>query len=164
MFAKKEITEEKALQRLAALCAKAEHCSGEMIEKMRRWGLDDEQAQARIMAYLTKHKYIDDERFARAFINDKVVYNKWGRRKIAQALRMKHVDESIYEPILDEVEEDKYLDVLCPLIEAKMRTIKAKNDYEMTQKLMRFAAGRGFDFDMIKRAIGRLMENVDDFD
>jgi regulatory protein len=45
-----------------------------------------------------------------------------------------------------------------------MRTIKAKNDYEMTQKLMRFAAGRGFDFDMIKRAIGKLMENVDDFD
>ena len=89
---KKEISEQSALQRLAALCSRGEHSSGEMLEKMRRWGLSEE-AQARIMERLLRDRYVDDERFAHAFVNDKVKYNKWGRRKIEQALWQKGVDE-----------------------------------------------------------------------
>lgn len=152
----KKTTEEKALKRLAALCAKAEHCSGEMIDKMRQWGLDDEGAQARILEYLTKHKFVDDGRFCHAFVEDKIKYNKWGRMKIVQALRMKHVDEDIYQPILDDVPQKEWIEILEPLIKAKMRTVKAANDYEASMKVIRFAAGRGFDMDIIHKAIDEL--------
>ena len=63
---KKEISEQSALQRLAALCSRGEHSSGEILEKMRRWGLSEE-AQARIMERLLRDRYVDDERFAHAF-------------------------------------------------------------------------------------------------
>lgn len=148
----KQKTEQEAFLTLAALCAQAEHCQWEMTEKMRRWELPEE-AQARIMERLTKERYVDDERFARAFIKDKIRYNKWGRRKVEQALWQKHIAEDIRQQTLDEVSNEEYLDVLKPLIKQKRKTIKAKNDYEINQKLMRFALSRGFTFDIIRQCI-----------
>ena len=145
-------TENDAYLTLAALCAQAEHCQYEMLEKMRRWELP-EDAQARVMAKLVKERYVDDERYAQAFVKDKIRYNKWGRRKVEQALWQKRIDEDIRKRVLDEVDDDEYLSTLRPLLKQKRKTIKAQNDYELNQKLMRFAVGRGFTFDIIRQCI-----------
>ena len=145
-------TENDAYLTLAALCAQAEHCQYEMLEKMRRWELPDE-AQARVMAKLIKERYVDDERYARAFVKDKIRYNKWGRRKVEQALWQKRIDEDIRKRVLDAVDDDEYLSILRPLLKQKRKTIKANSDYELSQKLMRFAVGRGFTFDIIRQCI-----------
>ena len=153
-------TENEAYLALAALCAQAEHCQYEMLEKMRRWELP-EDAQARVMAKLIKERYVDDERYAQAFVKDKIRYNKWGRRKVEQALWQKRVDEDIRKRVLDDVDDDEYLNVLRPLLKQKRKTIKAKNDYELNQKLVRFALGRGFTFDIIRQCIDVDDELVD---
>ena len=148
----KQKTEQEAYLTLAALCAQAEHCQWEMVEKMRKWEIPEE-VQARIMERLVKERYVDDERFARAFAKDKVRYNKWGRRKVEQALWQKHIDEDIRKNVLNEIDDEEYLSVLRPLLKQKRKSIKAQNDYELNQKLMRFALGRGFTFDIIKQCI-----------
>ena len=148
----KQKTEQEAYLTLAALCAQAEHCQWEMVEKMRKWEIPEE-AQARIMERLVKERYVDDERFARAFAKDKVRYNKWGRRKVEQALWQKHIDEDIRKKVLNEIDDEEYLSVLRPLLKQKRKSIKAQNDYELNQKLMRFALDRGFTFDIIKQCI-----------
>lgn len=145
-------TEQEAYLTLAALCARSEHCQWEMLEKMRRWELDD-AAQSRVMTRLVKERYVDDERYARAFVKDKVRYNKWGRRKVEQALWQKRIDDDIRERVLDEVDEEEYLNVLRPLLKQKRKSIKAENDYELNQKLVRFALGRGFTYDIIRQCI-----------
>jgi regulatory protein len=145
-------TEQEAYLTLTALCAQAEHCQWEMTEKMRRWGLDDE-AQARVMQRLVQERYVDDARYARAFVKDKVRYNKWGRRKVEQALWQKHIDEDISQQALDEVDDEEYLDVLRPLLAQKRKTTRAANDYELNQKLVRFALGRGFTYDIIRQCL-----------
>ena len=155
---KKAITEQEAYLQLAALCAQAEHCQQEMRDKMRRWELD-ETAQNRIVARLVKERYIDDERYARAFVKDKIRYNKWGRRKVQQALWLKHIDSEIEQRVLDEIDEKEYLDVLRPLLKQKRKSIRAMSDYELRQKLVRFALGRGFGFDIIRQCL-----DVDDID
>ena len=149
---KKEMTEQEAYLQLAALCAQAEHCQQEMRDKMRRWELD-ETVQNRIIPRLVKERYIDDERYTRAFVKDKIRYNKWGRRKVQQALWMKHIDTDIQQRVLDEIDEKEYLDVLRPLLKQKRKSIKAANDYELNQKLVRFALGRGFGFDIIRQCL-----------
>ena len=149
---KKEMTEQEAYLQLAALCAQAEHCQQEMRDKMKRWEID-ETVQNRIIARLVKERYIDDERYARAFVKDKIRYNKWGRRKVQQALWQKRIDDDIQRHVLDEIEEKEYLDVLRPLLKQKRKTIKAQSDYELNQKLMRFALSRGFTFDIIRQCI-----------
>ena len=157
---KKEMTEQEAYLRLAALCAQAEHCEQEMRDKMRRWGLD-EAAQDKVVERLTKERYIDEERYARAFVKDKIRYNKWGRRKVQQALWMKHISDDIQQQVLDEIDEKEYLDVLRPLLKQKRKSIKAESDYELNQKLVRFALSRGFGFDIIRLCLD---VNEDDFD
>ena len=149
---KKVMTEQEAYLRLAALCAQAEHCQQEMRDKMRRWGVD-EVAQDRVVDRLVKERYVDDERYARAFVKDKIRYNKWGRRKVQQALWQKHINQEIQQQVLDEIDEKEYLEVLRPLLKQKRKSTKAVNDYEMNQKLMRFALGRGFTFDIIRQCL-----------
>lgn len=149
---KKEMTEQEAYLQLAALCAQAEHCQQEMRDKMRRWGLD-ETVQNRIITRLVKERYVDDERYARAFVKDKIRYNKWGRRKVQQALWMKRIDADIQQQVLDEIDEKEYLDVLRPLLKQKRKSIKAESDYELNQKLLRFALSRGFGFDIIRQCL-----------
>ena len=152
MNTEKTITEEQALQRLAADCARAEHCSYEMTERMRRWGLSEE-AQAHVMQRLIAEHYVDDERYALAFVRDKLRYNKWGERKIEQALWQKHIDEEIRQRALDTISTEDYVSVLRPMLQQKRRTTSAASDYELKQKLMRFAMGRGFTYDVIEQCI-----------
>lgn len=146
------MSEQEALLRLTSLCSTAEHCSHEMLEKMRRWEID-EDTQARIMEYLVKEKYIDDERYARFFAKDKIRYNKWGRRKVEQAMWQKHIDADIQQRVLGEIDDDEYLLILRPLLKSKRRAVKAASNYEMNMKLIRFAMGRGFTMDIIRQCL-----------
>ena len=155
---KKEMTEQEAYLQLAAICAQAEHCEQEMRDKMKRWEID-ETVQNRIIDRLTKERYIDNERYARAYVKDKIRYNKWGRKKVQQALWMKRIDQDIQQRVLDEIDEKEYLDVLRPLLKQKRKSIKADSDYEMNQKLVRFALSRGFTFDIIRQCL-----NVDEIE
>lgn len=135
-----------------ALCARGEHSSGDMLQKMRLWGLADE-AQARIMERLTKDRFVDDERFARAFVNDKIKYNQWGRRKIEQALWAKGVDRDVQQRVLDAVDDEEYIKVLRPLLRSKERSITARNEFERQMKLIRFAQSRGFSMAEIEKSL-----------
>ena len=122
---KKDITEQEAYLQLAALCAQAEHCQQEMRDKMRRWELD-ETVQNRIIDRLIKERYVDDERYARAFVKDKIRYNKWGRRKVQQGLGQKRINADIQQRVLDEIEEKEYLDILRPPLKPKRKSTTAE--------------------------------------
>lgn len=142
------MTEEQVLNKLTTLCARGEHCQQEMLDKMRKWEIE-EDVQARVMEYLLKEKFIDEERYTRLFVEEKIKFNKWGRKKLEQALYMKRIPRSIYAPILDEVDEDNYEEILRPLLEAKRKSVTGKSEYEIRGKLIRFALSRGFDMDTI---------------
>ena len=146
------MSEKEVLLKLTALCARGEHCQHDMLEKMSRLGVD-EAIQASVMAYLTDHHYVDDERYARAYVNDKIKYNHWGRRKVEQGLWQKHIDPSLQQRVLDDIDDSLYVEILRPLLQQKRRTTRADSDYELNQKLMKFALSRGFTYDIIRQCI-----------
>ena len=148
----KEMTEEAARLRLEALCSQAEHCCWEMTEKMRRWGLDEE-VQARLLLHLTSERYIDEERYCRAFVHDKVHHNRWGRLKVEQGLMAKRIPRAVYHPVLDAVDPSDYVDALRPLLQARLRTLRGMSDYERNGRLVRFAMSRGFTMDIIRQCL-----------
>ena len=157
---KKPITEQEALQKLSALCARAEHSSGEMLEKMRRWQLP-EDVRERVLDRLIDEKFVDDERFARLFVREKIRFDRWGRRKIEQALYQKGVASDISRRVLDEVDDEAYVAELKKLIAAKRRSVQAESDYEMRAKLTKYALGRGFDYNVIRQCIDGADELLD---
>ncbi len=155
------MTEQQALMKLTALCSGAEHCSYEMTEKMKKWEIDEE-TQDRIMEYLTMEKYVDDSRFCRAFIREKMRFNKWGRRKIELALFQKRIDRKMAAEALDEVDTGEYIAILRPMLRQKERSVKANSEYEKNMKLIKFAMSRGFTFDVIKECLSGDMDDIDD--
>ncbi len=140
----KILNEEEALGRAAALCSQRECCISEILQKLSGWGQTDAASQ-RIIDYLIKERYIDEERFCRAYALDKLRYNHWGRLKISQMLRSLGVSEAHRNAALSALPEDEYTDILRTLIRQKLPSIKARSNYERNGKLLRFLAGRGFE-------------------
>ncbi len=149
---KRKKTEQEMLFSLTAMCASAEHCSFEMREYLRRWEAPA-AVQERILDYLIKEKYIDDERYCRSFVKDKIRYNKWGERKINQALYMKQIPQELRRKVLREVDPNEYLSVLRPLIKNKDKSIKSDSEYERNGRLIRFALSRGFTMGLIRQCV-----------
>ncbi len=148
----KPITEESALSRLANLCARAEYCIQDMRKKMAAWELSEE-AQTRIIARLLKDRYIDENRYAHAFVRSKFRFNRWGRDKIRQALRLKGISDDDIADGLSEIQSAESDTMLKELLRKKSRTIKYNSDYERYMKLLRFAVSRGFSLDDARKAI-----------
>lgn len=122
---------------------------------MERWQIDT-PTQQRVIDYLLTERYIDEARYARFFINDKVKYNRWGKRKIEQALFMKHIPREVYAPLLDDIEDDAYMETLLPLLQSKRRSVKGNSEYEIRMKLIRYAMQRGFTYELAEKAVSQL--------
>lgn len=147
-------SEETAFAKLAAQCSAAECCTNDIENKMRRWEMDEASIKKIIQRLLDEH-FIDNTRYCRAFIKDKILFNRWGRRKIEEALYAKHIPKDISTPIFEELDKESYLNTLRDLLIARGRTIKAKDDYDMRNKLIRFALQRGF-------SMGDILSVIDD--
>ena len=151
------MTEQAAYQRLSALCARTEYCIADMKGKMDRWELPD-GAEQRIINRLQQEKFIDENRYAHAYVRSKFRFNRWGKDKIVRMLKMKGINDSDIEDALQEINETESDETLTAILEAKMRTVKYKTDYELYMKLLRFAVYRGFSLDAAKRCIEKIIE------
>jgi regulatory protein len=151
------MTKEQVLLKLTALCAKCEQCIFDVRKKMQRWQIDEETQNA-VIEYLVNERYIDESRYAHAFIKNKIKYNKWGKYKIEQALRLKQIPKELYSQYMPEADDNEYNEVLLSILKQKMKSVKADNDYEKKGKLIRFALQRGFTYDQVQDCIDNLME------
>ena len=147
------MTADEILYKLAAKCSISEQCLSDIETKLSRYDLTEEE-RTRILRHLIEEKYIDDCRYAEAYVRDKYRFNKWGRIKITQGLRMKGIDSETISNAMEAIDETEYLNILHDLIKAKRKSTRGKNDYEINGKLVRFAIGRGFEYSAIHQCIG----------
>ena len=148
----KTVSPQEALSKAEQLCAHSENCPSDIADKLSRWGIE-EHDRAAIIASLIENRYIDESRFCKAFIKDKLRFNGWGRLKIARALRERHIEEPLVSDALTSIEENEYMAILTKLLTAKRRTTTGKSDYEKEQKLLRFAAMRGFEPSLARKIL-----------
>jgi regulatory protein len=144
-----------AYDKAAILCSRSEKCTSEILEKLKLYGLSVEESLP-VINQLKAEKYLDDERFARAYVKDKFRFNHWGRQKIEFMLRSKKISQEILELAFEEIVEDDYSEGLLKLISDKAISVKAKDKYDKRNKLMRFAMGRGFESNKIYAAFKEL--------
>lgn len=144
-----EITEAEALNKAAAYCSAAEHCTSEVRGKLKTWGMEP-HAEA-VIARLTEEGFIDENRYAQSFTKEKIRYNRWGRVKVAQALRLKEIPADIIRKAVGAFNEEEYEEILQQLLQSKARAVSARSEYEKHGKLIRFALSRGFEMPLITR-------------
>lgn len=145
----KVFTEEEALKRAAASCSCQELCRADVEDKLLKWNVSHE-ATERILDRLEADNFLNEERYCRAYINDKLRLAKWGKQKIAGGLRLKQVSYKLAWQLLEEVDQEEYLAVLRGIIASKRKSIHAENEYELNAKLIRFALSRGFEMKDIR--------------
>lgn len=151
----KTISPSKAMSRMAAQCARREYVAFDIETKLQRYNLDRSIIEE-IIAQLKKDKFIDETRFTRSFIKDKLRFNKWGRKKIEYALKQKRVPDSIVSKVFEEFTNQDLNGALQEIMQAKWKTIKGDTNYERRTKLIRFALSRGFDMDDIMKEIDKI--------
>lgn len=131
-------------QAMTALCARREYCCADIAEKLRKKGATQEQT-AVLIDRLIEEGYIDEGRYARAFVHDKILYNGWGRVKVAQHLRAKGVCPAYIQEAMPCITEEQYAEAFQKVLRSKQRSVKGETDYEVRQKLARSLIARGFE-------------------
>ena len=153
---RKTKTAQQALQSLMRLAARSEKSTGDALRLMRTWGVSEAE-QRGVLEKLIADRYIDNRRYAEAYAREKSRLAGWGERKIAMQLRMKGVERETISAVLAEVlQDDSMAERLQEKLEKKLRTVKAANDYELRGKLLRYALGLGYDYDMAAEVIEEL--------
>lgn len=129
---------------MTTLCARREYCCADITEKLRKKGAAPEEAEV-LIDRLIDEGYINEGRYARAFVHDKILYNGWGRVKTAQQLRIKGICPAYINEAMTCITEKQYAEVFHKVLQAKRRSIKGDTDYEVRQKLARSLIARGFE-------------------
>lgn len=147
-----------ALKKAMALCSRSEHCLSDIKYKLLEWEAEEMES---ILENLIENKFIDENRFTRAFVNDKYKFNRWGKTKIAYMLRQKAVPSPIILACLNEIPEEEYMNIAKEVFSAKIKQTKAPDKYSLKTKLYRFMASRGFESFIIQEcfAIEGLQDN-----
>ena len=137
-----------ALNKAMAMCSRLEFCIEDIRNKLQLWGVGKNDTE-KIIGILIKENFINESRYAIAFVKDKFNYNKCGKVKIAVHLRVKKLPPDIVSSALDSIDNELYTKVLKELIANHRRAVKAKNQYDLKAKLLRYGLSKGFESSLL---------------
>lgn len=150
---KKPMSAEQATIRLEELCARSEQCTQEVREKLRKWGIGQHDSDV-IVRHLTERHFIDDLRYATAYVRDKYRFSKWGRRKIYQGLAQKRIARDLADEAMDEIDLREYANIAFNSIRLKLRSLPdTLTIQEKREKLLRFGIGRGYETSLLLKIL-----------
>lgn len=148
----KAVSTDQAYRQMMRACSRKECCVFDIRRKLERMGLTEEASET-LIQQLKEERFIDEKRYIHSFINDKLRFNKWGRKKIALALLQKQLPKELIEEAFLAYPENVLSASLPTLLAKKWPTITGKSRYEKRAKLIRYAVGRGFSMEEIKACL-----------
>lgn len=154
---------EEALASLMRLCARAEKCTGDARRLMRGWGLAERDAEE-VLAGLVRDRFIDDGRYAEAFVREKLRLSGWGAYKIRAALQRKGIERTTIDRALMQADRTLMARRLDDMLARKARTAKYTTEYELKTKLIRYGLSLGYDYEAVLDAAATLVKITDSCD
>lgn len=154
----REMTFDEALDRCRFLAAKGECCTFDLEQKMRNWGVQPKDIQ-RVIKSLVAERYVDNLRFATAYVRDKTRFNHWGRVKTTLMLRQKHIDKQVINEAFNELPESDYQRAFEAERDKKLRQLRALKPFERNRKTAAYLIQKGFEPDFVFKNL-----NVEDID
>ena len=97
---------EIAMKRAASFCAESERNVAEVERKLRKWGVDDDDIDS-IIDRLKSDDFLNEERYCKAYINDRFRLNHWGKVKIRYELGKRDVDRQYIDAALADIDDDE---------------------------------------------------------
>ncbi|MDX2361028.1 MAG: regulatory protein RecX [Crocinitomicaceae bacterium] len=123
---------------------------------MIQWKMPADDRNA-LLAHLIEFNFLSEERFAEAYVSGKINIKKWGRIKIRQQLKLKHISEYSIKRAIDAVDNDVYWKNLKGLAEKKYASLSTQKDsYDKKVKVYRFLSSKGYETDLLRDASDEL--------
>ncbi|MBQ6306245.1 MAG: RecX family transcriptional regulator [Bacteroidales bacterium] len=145
---KKPLTPDQVLDKMAKYCAYQERCVKDVKDKLKTFDISEEE-KTKILDYLLDNRFVNDDRFAKAFVRGKVNQSGWGVNKIRFHLIQKGIDKDIIDEALGQTDNEVYRQRLIDILKTKSKTIKANSDFEKKRKLAAYAMQKGFEGNLI---------------
>ena len=152
---------EKALNKMADYCSKAERCTDDVRRKLIKYELSEEQRND-IIKYLIKERFIDDKRYAILYARDKARFNNWGPQKIRFQLLNKHISSEIIDEALSQTDIDEQIEKLQTLLTNKAQQIKHDDKWKLRNQLIRFGLSKGFDYNIVLKALPKDVDKTEE--
>ena len=149
---KKKHTPKEAKQKIAKYCSYQERCHQEVREKLYTYVLEPDDVE-QIIVDLIQHDFLNEERFAVAFVRGKFLYKKWGRNKIKQELKRRKISEYCIKKGLMHIDDEAYMVALTTILQKKIDGQKGIKNYQKNYKAAQFALSKGYESDLIWDAI-----------
>ena len=143
------------MTRCATLCARAEHSKFEIRRKLKQWGADAEMTDI-VLSRLEKNGFLDDERFAMAYTNDKLNFDRWGRVKIRYMLHQHDIEDKAIDKAIESIDEDEYMEIMRSLLADKSRMLRGDDAFKRKASLYRYAVARGYEPYIVSKELGKL--------
>jgi len=143
------------LNKLERYCAYQDRCTRDVEQKLHGWKVPEQEIK-RMVEKLKTERMIDDQRFASSFLRGKLSVNKWGRNRIIYELRSRKIPEAMIREVLQEIDEEIYMETIRSLILRKNREINPDKSLNKRQKIINFVVGKGFEPDLVFRVIQEL--------
>jgi len=153
----KTYTVEEAKKKLEQYCAYQERCHSEVLQKLKKMHMIP-QAIDLIVVHLLDHNFLNEERFAKAFVRGKFRIKKWGKYRITQELKRKDITKNLITSALKDISDTEYLNTFHELAEKKTATIKERNPQKKKKKLADYLLSRGWESHLVYDKVNQLIQ------
>ncbi len=134
-----------ARETAAKLCSLSYQTRKTLSEKLYKKGFSKDEVESSVEA-MCSLGYIDEENYAKSFINDSYKIKKHGKIRIRTELKLKGIEEDIIERAIENADADEFM-ILKNEFEKRFKYEEDKN------KIIRFFVTRGFNLSDIRRCM-----------
>ncbi|WP_296384122.1 regulatory protein RecX [Winogradskyella sp.] len=144
----KTYTVDEAQKKLEGYCAYQERCHKEVRNKLKEMRMIPEAIDT-IIVHLIQHNYLNEERFAKAFVRGKFRIKKWGKNRLLRELKFREISKYSIDTALKEIDLDDYYKTLDELVIKRIDQVKEKNLYKKKKKVADYLLYRGWESHLI---------------
>ena len=155
MQTKKTYTVEEALKNMERYCSYQERCHKEVTQKLYSMYMIPE-AIDHIVVKLMQDNFLNEERYAKAFVSGKFRIKKWGKQRLARELKQKDIGKTLITMALQTITDQEYLETFNILAEKKSETIRETNVSKKRKKLADYLLYRGWESHLVYDKVSEL--------
>lgn len=149
------LSKDDALNLMQKYCSIQDRCQSEIRTRLLEHSVYGDDLEE-VIADLISDDFINEERFAKAYVRGKFRIKKWGKIKIRQELKFRKISDYSIRKGMQEIGYDDYLATLQILLEKKEATLRFSNQWERLKKLTAFATQKGYEYEVIKEVLNTI--------
>ncbi len=154
---KKTYTVEAAQKKLEHYCAYQERCHKEVRDKLKDMGMIS-VAIDHIMVHLIQHNFLNEERFAKAYVRGKFRIKKWGKNRLLRELKFRDISKYSIDKAFKEIDLNDYYTTLDTLITKQLEMVKEPHPFKKKKKIADYLLYRGWESHLVYERLNALMK------